>query len=275
MLTVRSGTSALALALCVAAFAPALAPAWAQELQPHRAAYDVTMLDHGKPSPDSAGSYAFEVKLTCDGYIINQRMRLSIDSGRSPVVTEEQSQMTESRDGRKLHFEHHSTANGREVSVTKGDATLDADGRGESRFTDPEGQSVALPTGTMFPMAISRATLRAAKAGDAGFEGLFFYGEKPKPPQEVNIVIGKVPKRLADLKMPEGGNELIQGHAQIYYRGAFFDAEAKSKGEPPAFEMSSLTLDNGIELYGTHEEAESGIEYRISRLESLPKPTCN
>jgi hypothetical protein len=29
--------------------------------------------------------------------------------------------------------------------------------------------------------------------------------------------------------------------------------------------MSSLMLDNGVELYGTHEEGEGGIEYRISR----------
>ena len=41
-----------------------------------------------------------------------------------------------------------------------------------------------------------------------------------------------------------------------------------------AFEMSSVTLDNGIELYGTHEESDGGIEYRITRLEALPKPEC-
>jgi hypothetical protein len=39
--------------------------------------------------------------------------------------------------------------------------------------------------------------------------------------------------------------------------------------------MSSMMLDNGIELYGTHEEGEGGIEYRMTRLEPLPKPTCN
>ena len=33
--------------------------------------------------------------------------------------------------------------------------------------------------------------------------------------------------------------------------------------------MSSITLDNGIELYGTHEESDGGIEYRITRLEAL------
>ena len=97
-----------------------------------------------------------------------------------------------------------------------------------------------------------------------------------KPPQAVNVLIGKVPKRLADLAIPKGAEALAANRTRIYYRGGFFDADPKGKGEQAAFEMSSLMLDNGIELYGTHEEADgSGFEYRITRLESLPKPACN
>ena len=60
-----------------------------------------------------------------------------------------------------------------------------------------------------------------------------------------------------------------------YYRAGFFDAQADGKGQgEPAYEMSSVTLDNGVELYGTHEESDGGIEYRITRLEPLPKPEC-
>lgn len=260
--------------LGIAVAAPSMEAA-AQDLQPHRAAYSVAMLEHGKPSVDSPGTYAFELKLTCDGYIINQRMRLELPGGRATVANEQQSQMTESRDGRKLHFEHRVTTNGRTTSLVKGEATLEQDGSGEARFSEPDGQSVALPAGTMFPIAISRATLRHALAGDSSFDALFFFGEKVKAPQAVNIVMGKVPKRLADFAIPEEGKALVERRARIYYRGGFFDAEAKAKGEQAAFEMSSLTLDNGIELYGTHEEGEGGIEYRITRLEALPKPNCN
>jgi hypothetical protein len=250
-------------------------PAAAQDFQPHRAAYSVTMLEHGKPTSSPPGTYAFELRLTCDGYIVNQRMRLELDGGRASIVSEQQSQMTESRDGKKLHFEHRAIANGRQTSLVKGEASLGDDGGGQSRFGEPEGQSVTLPAGTLFPIAIARVTLQHAKAGDGGFDSLFFFGEKVKPPQAVNVVIGKVPKRLADLAIPEGGQPLVQGHTRIYYRGAFFDSGAKGQGEQAAFEMSSLTLDNGIELYGTHEEGEGGIEYRITRLEPLPRPNCN
>ena len=250
-------------------------PAAAQEMQPHRAVYTAVMLEKGKPSGGTPGTYAFELKLTCDGYVMNQRMRLEVEGPRGTAVSEQQSQMTESRDGKKLHFEHRSTVNGRQVSLFKGEATLGDDGRGQARYSDPEGQTVSLPAGTMFPIALTRATIRHAKAGDGSFDALFYYGEKVKPPQAVNVLIGRVPKRLADLQIPEGGDGLVNGRGRIYYRGGFFDAQAKGQGEQAAFEMSSLVLDNGIELYGTHEESDGGIEYRITRLESVPKPNCN
>ena len=71
------------------------------------------------------GTYAFELRQTCDGYVINQRMRLEVEGSKGSVVSEQTSQMTESRDGRKLRFEHRSAANGKQTSLLRGDATLD------------------------------------------------------------------------------------------------------------------------------------------------------
>ena len=160
-------------------------------------------------------------------------------------------------------------------SQWKGEATLNDDGKGQARYSEPEGQSVALPAGTLFPAALTRTTIQRAKAGENGFDALFFYGEKVKPPQTVNVLIGRVPKRLGELQMPDGADAVIGKSQRIYFRAGFFDSDDKGKSEQPAFEMSSLTLDSGIELYGTHEQGESGIEYRITRLEALTKPKCN
>jgi hypothetical protein len=271
----RSFLVSLALAAPVA-LSVAL-PAAAQDMAPHKAAYSVNTIENGKVGSDVIGTYAYEMKLTCEGYVITQRLRLDVEGGRGSIASEQQSQMTENKDGRTLHFEHRSMLNGRQASLVKGEAIIDDKGLGQAHFSQPENQSAALPAGTLFPIAIARATIEHYKAGDSGFDGLFFYGEKPQPPQSVNVLIGKVPKRLADIKIPEGAEALAKGHDRIYYRGGFFDAEAKNKGERPAFEMSSLMLDNGIELWGTHEEGDNGggIEYRITRLEALPRPTCN
>ena len=244
-------------------------PAAAQDFAPHKAAYAVSALDHGKAGA-SIGNYAYELRLTCEAYVITQRLRL--DAGG---ITEQQSQMTESRDGRTLQFEHRSMVNGKQTSLTKGEAVLDDKVVGQAHFSQPEGQTAALTAGTMFPIAIARATVRHARENDGGFDGLFFYGEKPKPPQAVNTLIGRVPKRLAGFKIPDGADALVKGHNQIYYRAGFFDADGKSRGERATFEMSSLILDNGIELWGTHEEGDGGgIEYSITRLEAVPLPTC-
>jgi hypothetical protein len=270
MLNVRLPTSVFLLAVLAST-----APVLAQDFAPHRAVYSVTTLERGKPGNGAPGTYAYELRLTCDGYVINQRLRLEVAGPRAAVVSEQQSQMTESRDGRKLRFEHRTTTGGgRQTNVVKGEALLGDDRSGQARFTEPEGQTVALPVGTLFPVAIARETIRQAKAGESGFDALFFFGEKVKPPRSVNVVIGKVPKRLADVKIPEGAEALADGRTRIYYRAGFFDAESKGQGEP-AFEMSSITLDNGIELFGTHEESDGGIEYRITRLEAVPKPECN
>ena len=263
------------LALTVAVPVLSVSPASAQDLAPHRAVYSVTSLERGKPSPGTTGTYAYELRQTCDGWAINQRLRLEAVGGRSPVASEQQSQLTESRDGRKLRFEHRTAAGGRQVSLFKGDASMADDGKGEARFSDPEGQTVALPVGTLFPVAIVRETIRIAKAGENGFDARFFFGDKAKPPQSVNVVIGKVPRRLADVKVPDGVEQLADGRTRLYYRAGFFDEAADGKGQgEPAYEMSSVMLDNGIELYGTHEEADAAIEYRITRLEPLPRPEC-
>ncbi len=259
------------------AFAVALLalPAVAQELAPHRAAYQVFTLDHGKPTGDSSGTYAYEFRQTCEGFVMNQRLRLDLPGSQGAVVSEQQSQMTEKSDSRRLQFDHRSTANGRLNGQWKGEATLNDDGKGQARYSEPEGQTVALPAGTLFPAALTRTTIQRARAGENGFDALFFYGEKVKPPQTVNVLIGRVPKRLGELQMPDGADAVIGKSQRIYFRAGFFDSDDKGKSEQPAFEMSSLTLDNGIELYGTHEQGDSGIEYRITRLEALPKPKCN
>ena len=270
MLTVRLLTP-----MSLLAAVATLAPAAAQDFAPHRAVYAVSAMDRGKPGTGTSGTYAFELRLTCDGYVVNQRLRLETAGARAAVASEQQSQMTESRDGKKLRFEHRTTTGGRQTSLVKGEALIGDDGKGEARFTDPEGQTVALPGTTLFPVAIARETIRQAKAGEQGFDTQFFFGEKVKPPQSVNILIGKLPKRLSDVKIPEGGESLADGRTRIYYRAGFFDAQADGKGQgEPAYEMSSVTLDNGVELYGTHEESDGGIEYRITRLEPLPKPEC-
>jgi hypothetical protein len=38
--------------------------------------------------------------------------------------------------------------------------------------------------------------------------------------------------------------------------------------------MSSVTQHNGIEIWGTHEQGELRLEYRLIRIEAAPRPNC-
>ena len=43
-----------------------LAPAAAQDFAPHRAVYAVSAIDRGKPGTGTSGTYAYELRLTCE-----------------------------------------------------------------------------------------------------------------------------------------------------------------------------------------------------------------
>ncbi len=132
---------------------------------------------------------------------------------------------------------------------------------------------MALPAGYAVSGRTTRTTIQRWSKGEKRVRCASFM--QAKPPQTVNVLIGSGPRRLGELQMPDGADAVIGKSQRIYFRAGFFDSDDKGKSEQPAFEMSSLTLDNGIELYGTHEQGESGIEYRITRLEALTKPKCN
>ena len=114
----------LLMAMSLVAVVATLAPAAAQDFAPHRAVYSVSALDRGKPGTGTSGTYAYEIRLTCDGYVVNQRLRLETAGARAAVASEQQSQMTESRDGKKLRFEHRTTTGGRQTSLVKGEALI-------------------------------------------------------------------------------------------------------------------------------------------------------
>jgi hypothetical protein len=73
-------------------------PAAAQDFVGHRAFYTVSTLEHGKSGDGTPiGTYAYELRLTCDGYTASARMRLELEGGRTTIISEQQSQMDESR----------------------------------------------------------------------------------------------------------------------------------------------------------------------------------
>ncbi len=263
-------------ALAVLLFALAASPAAAQELVPHLAVYEVITgrAPAGASPPQIRGTYVFRMQAECGGNVkFEQRLRFEARGPGEVTEIDQTSTGEESLDGKRYRFTHKATVDGKPQPEVQGEVEPGTDSAAEARFSQPSGRVVPLPAGTMFPIAILRRTVRAAREGETGFEGRFFMGDKPEPPQAVSVLLGKPPRRVSELPPPQGDRGLIQGRDRFYFRASFYEGDGKGTGEP-RHEMSSVTLDNGVEIWGTHEQGELRLEYRLIRLETLPRPNC-
>ena len=119
MLNARMRTSLLTPMFLLAAVAT-LAPAAAQDFAPHRAVYAVSSLTAASRAPARPAPMPTSCVSNCDGgYVVNQRLRLETAGARAAVASEQQSQMTESRDGRSCALEHRTTTGGRQTSWSR------------------------------------------------------------------------------------------------------------------------------------------------------------
>lgn len=273
MLTVGPSRGA-ALALGLLAALGATAPAAAQELASHLAVYEVTTgrAPTGVTPPEIRGTYVFRLHAECDGGLaFEQRLRFEARAPGSETVVDQTSTGWESADGKRYRFAHRTSVDGKELPEVRGDAELGA--KPQAHFTQPAERIVELTPDTVFPVSLLRRTVKAAAADEAGFEGRFFLGDKPEPPQVISVLLGKPPRRVSDLPPPQGDRALVASQGRFYFRAAFYEDQARSTGEP-RHEMSSVTLANGVEIWGTHEQGDLRLEYRLTRIEALPKPKC-
>ena len=277
MLNVRCRRGAAAAAVAVASLTAIMStPVRAQELVPHLAVYEVITgrAPAGANPPEIQGTYVFRLQGECDGGLkFEQRLRFEAKAPGGQTTVDQTSTGAESADGKRYRFTHRTTVDNKTEPEVRGEVTPGAGEESQVSFSQPAGRTVTIPADTMFPISILRRTVKAAQAGETGFEGRFFMGDKPEPPQAVSFLLGKPPRRVAELEPPQGERGLLEGRERFYFRASFYEDDSKSTGEPK-HELSSVTLDNGVEIWGTHEQGELRIEYRLIRIESLPKPQC-
>jgi hypothetical protein len=274
MLSARRTGIVAAVLLIAGVLAPASVTA--QELARHLAIYEVTTgrAPSGVTPPEVRGTYAYRLQSECDGGLkFEQRLRFEAKAPAADTTIDQTSSGWESTDGRHYRFTHRASIDDTEQPEIQGEVDLGGNGEARARFTRPVGRIVAVTADTMFPLSILRRTMRAARDAESGFEGRFFMGDRPEPPQTVSVLLGKPPRRVLDLPPPQGDRGLVDGHSSFFFHAAFYDGDTRNSGEP-RHEMSSVTLDNGVEIWGTHEQGDLRLEYRLIRIEALPSPNC-
>lgn len=135
-------------------------------LAAHRAYYRLTLASTGNSGVTSAsGAMEYEVIDGCSGWATQQRLDMTVldrEGGDTHTVSDYAT--WESKDGRQFRFHITQVTNGAR-DERAGYAELPPGKPGFAVYTEPHNQRVALPPGTVFPMAQTEAVLTAAHQG--------------------------------------------------------------------------------------------------------------
>jgi hypothetical protein len=247
-------------------------PASAQ-IASHRAAYKLS-LGSAKTSgvAELEGAMYIDWHEACEGWTISQRMRFQLtDEDGQPVDNDISFSSWEAKDGLNYRFTLRTTRNGEVAEELRGYAELDGKGKGgKAVFSEPEGEVIELPPGTIFPTEHSIQLLQKAIAGDKIFARQVFDGATLDGALEINALItGKLPpeKPAKSTISPD----LLKGPSWRV-RMAFFKLEEQAA--EPEYETSMHMLDNGIGLDFLFDYKDFSIKAQLEQLEALPKPRC-
>ncbi len=161
---------ALFLSLLAAGVVPASAARDPADLAGYRALYSLTL-----DRPDVAGSavgvagrLAIDFADACTGYALSQRLMMAVtDSDGTTRDNDFVISTWESHDGLTLRFNLNNDIDGQPVERYAGLARLKSHKQGgKVTFTEPAGDTMALPPGTVFPTEQIRRLIIAAEKGE-------------------------------------------------------------------------------------------------------------
>ena len=233
-----------ALAVLIA-LTPSLAGA--VDLLPHRAAYRLSLLDGNGQSGmnDVKGGLVMEWQDTCQGWLSQQQLAFIADTNEGDrFAYDVRFSSWESADHQAMRFFVRSFDDGKMGDEFRGEAVLEGGG-GEVTYRRPEGMTLDLPPGTIFPSEHMVRLIENAEAGRLVFASKVFDGSGPDALNTISAVIGKAVAATGSGDLEEGRRWPVSL--------AYHDAEG-GEGLPEfevAFDMtargvlSNLRLDYG------------------------------
>jgi len=168
------------------------APAHAVDLAAHHAVYSLSLdPGHRGDMVAASGTMGYEVTDACDGWVVRQRLRMTItdsDGHDSEMVSDYAT--WEAKDGLSFNFHVKQSTDGSVSSQTDGKAVLARrGGPGEARYSGSGEDVKHLPAGTVFPMAHTHALIVAAREGKRFFIAPLFDGTVEDGAQDSSAAI--------------------------------------------------------------------------------------
>ena len=235
-----------ALALILAA-APALA-ADPVPMLAHRATYNLVMdSSKGGDVRGATGTMLYELTDACEGWATQQRLALTLTNSDGQDIESVADYATfESKDGLSMRFRMRQTTDTAVSEQVEGTATLDSPGGpGTIHYTVPADKTMALPAGTLFPMAHTEAIIAAATAGKRFVAVPIFDGTGDRGVQDSSIAIsswgpGGASPYPALANMPAG-----RVHIAFFDREKAAGARERVAGSPD-YEVGMKYFANGV-----------------------------
>jgi len=255
-----------------------LAAAEAADLQPHRALYDLALATVRGTSDITSlnGRMALEWADACDGWTVNQKVRMNLTSRDGPPVTNEFSFSSfETKDGDSLRFTMRSTADGEPFEEFVGTASRGAAG-GEVVFSVPEGETLALPATTMFPSEHLFLLVESARAGKRWIGEVVFSGTGPESLHEVTAFIGaEIAAGSKPIALAGEGDDAMLALAELRsWPVAMAYFPLRRREAEPEFEVSYRLMENGVATNLLLDYGDFAMRASLYRLEILAPPDC-
>ncbi|WP_241503144.1 EipB family protein [Komagataeibacter melaceti] len=143
----------------------------------HRAVYDLALSAvNGGDVVTAEGKLTFVLSDMCSAWSTQQQLHLRT-TGRSgaEAVSDSDYAVLEEKDGSSLIFRADQTENGSPAPRIAGEAHMRPTG-GSVHYTAPMAHDVALPAGTLFPVAHTAAIIQAGLAGTGQISPYLFDG---------------------------------------------------------------------------------------------------
>lgn len=252
--------------------------AFAQELAPHRALYDFSLV---ASQPDAGltgigGKMYFELGDACDAWSTEHRFRTQYRYAEDRAILDTSHYAAyESKDGREFSFNSVSEEDGEVTEQLRGRAARTASGGTEAIYSRPQGVSHALPEGYLLPSAHTLEIVRRARAGEHFFSAVMFDGTDSGGPVEIGTFIGPpaTPAELA--KIAAGGkiDKALLTPEAWHVRMAVFPL-ADGENIDPAYEMQAVMHANGVISDARIDYKAFSVQQTLAALEKIPAVPC-
>ncbi len=242
----------------------------AAALEPHRAAYRLTLADTHSASPllEVQGGLVIEWQLACDGWLSRQRLGFMAATEDGGGYSHDVSFSSwEAIDGSRLRYSVRSFEGGRIQEEYRGEAWVKNGTGGTATFSEPERQEVRLPPGTVFPTQHLEKVLAGALKGERIVSHEVFDGWGYDALTQITAVIGQ-PRMLKPAADQPGDT----AHRAWPVSMAYYNIERRE--DLPGFEASFLLLENGVLRDLALDYGDFRLQATLERIEILTPPEC-